>query len=59
MKLTKQALWQVKGMTPQESHLYTWDLLSRHADNESGRKMMRDYRKKVEEKTGRPYVPGG
>lgn len=59
LKITKQALWHVKGMTREEARLYTWDLLARNADSEHGRKLMREYRERVEKMTGRPYTPGG
>lgn len=59
LRLTKKALWSVKGMTREEARLYTWDLLSSYAEKESSQMLIKGYRAKVEKITGKRYVPGG
>lgn len=58
LKITKQALWKIKGMSRDEARLYSWDLLASHAASEKGQKTMQDYRTRTEKATGRPHVPG-
>jgi enoyl-CoA hydratase/carnithine racemase len=59
LRLTKDALWKVKGMNPEEARLYTWDLLASYSEKESSKKLIKEYRSKVEKMTGKPYIPGG
>jgi enoyl-CoA hydratase/carnithine racemase len=58
LKITKQSLWRVKGMSAEQAQLYIADLLARYAASEHGQKQIKEFRKRVEKRTGLDYSTG-